>query len=81
MKNLFLTFQSPLINLTLVKETISKNIQIRINEYQVSVPSNTTLFHLKGQFKPNADLIIYNGFPVNSDRPLGEEDEIVFIKK
>jgi len=81
MKNLFLTFQSPLINLTLVKETISKNIKIRINENQVSVPSNTTLFHLKRQFKPNADLIIYNGFPLNSDRPLGEGDEIVFIKK
>jgi sulfur carrier protein ThiS adenylyltransferase len=81
MKNLFLTIQSPLINLTLVKERISKNIRIRINENQSSLPSNTTLFHLKSHFKPNADLIIYNGFPVDSDRPLREGDEIVLIKK
>jgi sulfur carrier protein ThiS adenylyltransferase len=81
MKNQFLTIQSPLINLTLVKETISKNIQIKINENQTSVPSNTTLFQLKSQFKPNADLVIYNGFPVNSDRPLRERDEIVLIRK
>jgi sulfur carrier protein ThiS adenylyltransferase len=64
-----------------VRETISKNIQIKINENRRSVPSNTALFHLKAQFKPNADLIIYNGFPVNSDRPLRQGDEIVFIKK
>jgi sulfur carrier protein ThiS adenylyltransferase len=81
MKNLFLTIQSPLINLTLVKEIISKKIRIKINESQSSVPSTTTLFHLKSQFKPNADLIIYNGFPVDSDRSLREGDEIVFIKK
>jgi sulfur carrier protein ThiS adenylyltransferase len=81
MKNLFLTIQSLLINLTLVKEIISKKIRIKINESQSSVPSTTTLFHLKSQFKPNADLIIYNGFPVDSDRSLREGDEIVFIKK
>ena len=44
-------------------------------------PSHTTLFQLKNQFKPNADVIIYNGFPVTSDRPLKEGDEIVFIQK
>jgi sulfur carrier protein ThiS adenylyltransferase len=81
MKNLFLTIQSPLINLTLVEEITSKNIRIKINEKQRSVPSNTTLFHLKSQFKPNADLIIYNGFPVDSDRSLREGDEVVLIKK
>jgi sulfur carrier protein ThiS adenylyltransferase len=64
-----------------VKERSFKNIKIKINENQRSVPSNTALFHLKAQFKPNADLIIYNGFPVNSDRPLREGDEIVLIKK
>jgi sulfur carrier protein ThiS adenylyltransferase len=64
-----------------VKQIISKKIRIKINESQSSVPSTTTLFHLKSQFKPNADLIIYNGFPVDSDRSLREGDEIVFIKK
>jgi len=64
-----------------VKELISEMIRIRINEKENSVPSSTTLFHLKNQFRPNADVIIYNGFPVNSDRLLKEGDEIVLIKK
>jgi len=64
-----------------VKEPAPKNIQIKINEKEVSIPLNTTLFHLKSQFKPNADLIIYNGFPITSDSPLKQGDEIVFIQK
>jgi sulfur carrier protein ThiS adenylyltransferase len=76
-----LTIPSLSINLVFVKGTIPKNIRIKINEKETSVPSNTTLFHLKNQFKFNADVIIYNGFPVNSDRPLKEGDEMVFIKK
>ncbi|HUL38129.1 MAG TPA: sulfur carrier protein ThiS adenylyltransferase ThiF [Thermodesulfobacteriota bacterium] len=64
-----------------MKERISKKIRIKVNESQSSVPSNTTLLQLKSQFKPSADLVIYNGFPVDSDRPLLEGDEIVFIKK
>jgi len=64
-----------------VKEPIPKNIQIKINEKEISIPINTTLFHLKSQFNPNADLIIYNGFPVASDSPLKQGDEIVFIQK
>jgi sulfur carrier protein ThiS adenylyltransferase len=64
-----------------VKEPIPKNIQIKINEKEISIPLNTTLFHLKNQFNPNADLIIYNGFPVASDSPLKQGDEIVFIQK
>jgi sulfur carrier protein ThiS adenylyltransferase len=64
-----------------VEESASEMIRIKINEKEDSVPSNTTLLKLKNQFKPDADLIIYNGFPVDSDRPLKEGDEIVFIKK
>jgi len=64
-----------------VKEPAPKNIQIKINEKEISIPLSTTLFHLKSQFKPNADLIIYNGFPVTSDSPLKQGDEIVFIQK
>jgi sulfur carrier protein ThiS adenylyltransferase len=64
-----------------VKETIPKNIRIKINEKENSVPSNATLFYLREKFKPNADVMIYNGFPINSDLPLGEGDEVVFIQK
>ena len=64
-----------------MKEPTPKNIQIKINEKEISIPLNTTLFHLKSQFKPDADLIIYNGFPITSDSPLKQGDEIIFIQK
>jgi sulfur carrier protein ThiS adenylyltransferase len=64
-----------------VNETDPKNIRIKINEKESFVSSNISLFDLKNQFKPNADVIIYNGFPIYSDRPLKEGDEIVLIKK
>ena len=62
-------------------EKIPQPIRIKTNEKETSVPSDTTLFHLKNQFKPDADVVIYNGFPATSDRPLKEGDAIVFIKK
>jgi sulfur carrier protein ThiS adenylyltransferase len=64
-----------------MKERISQDIRIKINEKERSVPFYTTLFQLKNQFKPNADLIILNGFSIISDRPLKEGDEIVFIQR
>jgi sulfur carrier protein ThiS adenylyltransferase len=64
-----------------VKKTIPNTIRVKVNEKEVSIPSNTALCRLKDQFKPNADVIIYNGFPIDSDSPLKEGDEMVFIKK
>lgn len=64
-----------------MKKDASHVIWIKVNEKEVSIPSTLSLFHLKNQFKPNADVIIYNGFPVNADRPLKEGDDIVLIKK
>ena len=76
-----MTIISLSINLIFVKGTISKDIRIKINEKETLVPPNITLFHLKNQYKPNAEVILYNGFPVNSDRLLKEGDAIVLIKK
>ena len=59
----------------------SQNRKIKVNEKETSVPSNTTLFQLKDRLKPGAEVIIYNGFPVDSDRSLKEGDEIALIKK
>ena len=64
-----------------MKESIPRTIRIKVNEKKTSVPSKSTLFYLKKQYKPNADVIIYNGFPVNSNRLLKGGDEVVFIKK
>ena len=76
-----MTTQPLSYNLIFVTEKIPEHTRIKINEKETSVPSGTTLFHLKNQFKPDADVVIYNGFPATSDRPLKEGDEIVFIKK
>jgi len=64
-----------------MKETISKDIRIKINEKEVSVPSHFTLLQLKNQLKPNATIIIYNGFPLSTNHSLEQDDEIVFIQK
>lgn len=64
-----------------MSERIPQDIRIKINEKEVSVPPHLTLFQLKDQFKPNADVIIYNGFPLTSDRSLKQGDEIVLIQK
>jgi sulfur carrier protein ThiS adenylyltransferase len=64
-----------------VTKKILEHIRIKVNEKETSVPSEATISQLKKQFKPDADVIIYNGFPAISDHPLKEADEIVFIKK
>jgi sulfur carrier protein ThiS adenylyltransferase len=74
-----LTISSSSNNLAFVSE--QRNIQIKINEKEISIPSNTSLFHLRSQFNPDADLIIYNGFPAASDCTLQQGDEVVLIQK
>ena len=64
-----------------MKKRNSSSIDIKVNEKEVSVPPKTTLHQLKERFKPDADVIIYNGFPLTSDHPLKGGDEIVFIQK
>jgi sulfur carrier protein ThiS adenylyltransferase len=64
-----------------VKEGNKETITIRVNEKEVSVPSGDTLFRVKNQYKPDADLVIYNGFPLASDSPLTEGDEVCLIRK
>jgi sulfur carrier protein ThiS adenylyltransferase len=64
-----------------MKEKVPQPIRIKINEKELSVPSESTLLQLKNQYKPNADVIIYNGFPLTSDCSLKPGDEIIFIQK
>jgi len=64
-----------------MSENASPNIQIKVNEKEVSVSHQTTLLQVKEQFKPGADLIIYNGFPLTGDQSLRSGDEIILIKK
>ena len=56
-------------------------IRVKINETAVSVTEDATVFQLKERFKPGADLVIYNGFPLSSDHPLQAGDEMILIRK
>jgi sulfur carrier protein ThiS adenylyltransferase len=56
-------------------------IKIKLNEKEISIPYPITLFQLKDKFKPDADIIIFNGFPIQSDYTLKDGDEVVLIKK
>ena len=64
-----------------MEEKPSFPLRIRVNEKEKTLPSPTTLFDLRNQVKPDADLVIYNGFPLTSDLPLKQGDEIVLIRK
>jgi sulfur carrier protein ThiS adenylyltransferase len=64
-----------------MKETESQEIRIRINEKEVVIPRNSTIFQLRSRYRPAADVMIYNGFQVAADQSVNQGDEIVFIKK
>lgn len=54
---------------------------IKINEKLIPYKSNITLFQLKEKYKPNADVLIYNGYPITEDQTIKDQDEIVLIKR
>jgi sulfur carrier protein ThiS adenylyltransferase len=76
-----LTTLFPSINFRSMKNITSDHIRIKVNEKELSVPSPATVHELKGRFKPDADLVIYNGFPLGEDRPVQEGDEVCFIRR
>lgn len=56
-------------------------MRIRVNEKIVEIERNITLFQVKETFKPDADVIVLNGFPVNENTTLKEMDQVFLIKK
>ncbi|MFA5517590.1 MAG: sulfur carrier protein ThiS adenylyltransferase ThiF [Desulfuromonadales bacterium] len=56
-------------------------MQILVNEKSVAVDAGTTLFQVRDRFKPAADVLIFNGFPLQGDRPLEHGDRIVLIRR
>lgn len=76
-----MTIQPLSFNLVCVNKKLLQKIRLKVNEKEVSIPSDTRLLQLRERFKPDADLIIYNGFPLASDHPLQQGDEVCFIHK
>jgi sulfur carrier protein ThiS adenylyltransferase len=56
-------------------------IKIFLNERSFSVPENKTIGELRDREKPNADVLIVNGYPSDKDYVLKEGDEVVLIRR
>ncbi len=56
-------------------------ITIKVNEKPCRVASKLGLMDLKAKVKPDADVIVYNGFPVTENIQLKNGDSVVLFKK
>jgi sulfur carrier protein ThiS adenylyltransferase len=56
-------------------------MNIRINELPVQTAQGATLGLLAGRHKPDADVLILNGFPASADALLQEGDELYLIRR
>jgi sulfur carrier protein ThiS adenylyltransferase len=56
-------------------------MKILLNEGVCGVEPGETMFQLRTRCKPDADLLIYNGFPLSADVELSEGDSVQLIKR
>jgi sulfur carrier protein ThiS adenylyltransferase len=56
-------------------------IEIRVNERPAQIGPQETLYVIKRRYKPDADVVVLNGFPVEEDRPLSEGDRVTLITR
>lgn len=56
-------------------------LKIYLNGKETYIEKGATLYQIRKQFKPEADLIIRNSFPSNGDISIEDGDHIFLIKK
>ncbi|SKC81840.1 sulfur carrier protein ThiS adenylyltransferase ThiF [Maledivibacter halophilus] len=56
-------------------------MEIFLNEKLIIVDNKATAFSIKESYRPNADIVIHNGFIISEDIPLKKQDRISLIKK
>jgi sulfur carrier protein ThiS adenylyltransferase len=56
-------------------------MQVWINEILHNVPTGAGLFEMRDRIKPDADVVILNGFPASADQPLADGDRMVLIRR
>jgi sulfur carrier protein ThiS adenylyltransferase len=56
-------------------------MKIRLNEREVKVDKGATVEEVRRRLKPDADVVIHNGFPARGDALLREGDEVVLIRR
>lgn len=54
---------------------------VKVNECIKDIDEGISCFELRELIKPNADIVILNGFPISDDKPLKEKDCVTLIKK
>lgn len=55
-------------------------MKILLNEKEYET-SNNTAYSIKNEVKPEADIVIVNGFPIKEDLKLNENDKLTLIKR
>lgn len=56
-------------------------MKVKVNEKFLDEQEGSTVFGLKSRYKPEADIVIYNGFPVSADVELHEGDTLQLIRR
>lgn len=56
-------------------------MKVYVNEQMVEVENIKSAYQVRDQYKPDADIVILNGFIIKSDHDLSENDHIVLIKR
>lgn len=56
-------------------------MNIRVNDKKKKINNEMTLFEVRELFKPEADIIICNGYPIKEDIKINDNDEIFLIKR
>ncbi len=56
-------------------------MKIHLNEKTLAIRSGDTAFGVRRAYKPEADVVIYNGFMIQEDTLLQDEDRLVLIKR
>ena len=54
---------------------------VKVNEKEVAWTKGTRIFDLRDRYKPDADVIVYNGFPVCKNVKIHAGDQVCFIRR
>ncbi len=59
----------------------ASQMTVKVNEVNRSVQKGTTLLDLRDRYKPDADVLVVNGFPAPPETILKEQDQVVLIRR
>ncbi len=56
-------------------------MKIFLNEKHIEIEGHSTLFQIRDRFKPDADILVHNGFPATADTSVNAGDHITLIRR